>query len=372
MMKNIPSLTAIRGMAAVITVIYHIPVFNDLPDSFSGDFLPGGYLAVDLFFVLSGFIMAYVHGADFFGPKATSRYWGFLRLRFFRIYPVHFVVLSTLLLYETAKLLSGHTFTHAPFSLNTIGTAVSGLFLVQAWGVDAQFLWNPPSWSISTEAAAYIMTPLIFWLMLRRSWRAWLMVFFAAGALAAIYTGTGDIGVMSGPLALIRCFAGYVIGVAVLRAYTALKDNAAACRIMVVMVPVAFAGAAICFLFAGLDLLSIAVFALIVFGLALTGDAFFARAVANPVCLFLGNISYSLYMVHAPIFSLSAAMFRQAMHSPTAQIPTALVFAEVAGALLVATFMFRYIEKPARALGRRYGRRDQDAIAKGLSAVAQG
>ena len=94
---QLDGLTGIRGVAAIWVALHHLQAY--VPGPRSPLELPGikqlsrdGWLAVDLFFVLSGFIMMHVHG-DEFATVTFARARRFVALRFARIYPVHFVVL---------------------------------------------------------------------------------------------------------------------------------------------------------------------------------------------------------------------------------------------------------------------------------------
>jgi peptidoglycan/LPS O-acetylase OafA/YrhL len=82
----IPALTGIRGIGAVWVMPYHL---------FPGNWpiIGRGYRGVDLFFILSGFILTYVHWKDFDGGYSLSKYRRFLLLRLARIYPLHIIVL---------------------------------------------------------------------------------------------------------------------------------------------------------------------------------------------------------------------------------------------------------------------------------------
>jgi peptidoglycan/LPS O-acetylase OafA/YrhL len=158
---SIDSLTSLRGLAALWVVVLH---FNDD----LGRLLPGlrafdslivvGYLAVPYFFVLSGFVLAYNYAAEFRHVSLPS-YVSFMRRRWLRIYPVHFVTLLGVL---AMVLVSSHLgvtinrqdkFSAFDFVLN--------LFLVQTWVPHYTLNWNNPAWSISSEWFAYLLFPLL-------------------------------------------------------------------------------------------------------------------------------------------------------------------------------------------------------------------
>src|SRR3954454_8569619 len=91
--RPITPLTSIRGIAAWWVVVYHFreALPGGVPTAFVA-FASQGYLAVDLFFVLSGFVIAFNYFDDF-QEFRFSKYISFLGLRISRIYPLHFTML---------------------------------------------------------------------------------------------------------------------------------------------------------------------------------------------------------------------------------------------------------------------------------------
>jgi peptidoglycan/LPS O-acetylase OafA/YrhL len=106
MKADIRSLTGVRGAAAVIIVIYHFGKFRlDPTSSVTVWSVPRGYLAVDMFFMLSGFVIAYVY-ADAFLAAAPGTCKTFLIKRFARLYPAY-IVISALYALKIALGLTG-------------------------------------------------------------------------------------------------------------------------------------------------------------------------------------------------------------------------------------------------------------------------
>ncbi len=149
------SLTCARGLAAWMVVLYHIrSAMPWLPDGVMA-VLDKGYLAVDFFFLLSGFVI-YLSAHEALlrdGLRAIPAFW---RRRFARIYPLYAAMLAltvafAALLAATGRDDSGYPWAELPLHM----------LMIQNWGFTDALSWNHPAWSISTEMAAYLLFPLL-------------------------------------------------------------------------------------------------------------------------------------------------------------------------------------------------------------------
>ena len=165
--KYFHSMDIIRGLAALVVVLFHWQHFY-----FSGDvagvvpdktLLPlysqlsllydDGFLAVDLFFLLSGFIFYWLYADRLANGKTSSRQ--FFGYRFTRLYPMHIVTLISVAVLQWQMLRqSGHYFIY-PF--NDTYHFVLNLFLVNSWGLEKGPSFNAPCWTISVEVLMYIL-----------------------------------------------------------------------------------------------------------------------------------------------------------------------------------------------------------------------
>jgi peptidoglycan/LPS O-acetylase OafA/YrhL len=145
---EIDSLTGIRAFASWWVVSYHLqPLIAQLiPRSERVLWIAHhGDAGVDLFFVLSGFVLAYNYYDAF--PRVTrTAYFRFLWLRLARIYPVHCLGLGVWGIMVIANLVLkyrevGEQYFGAPALL-------AQLLLVQSWSVPMVMSWNYPAWSI--------------------------------------------------------------------------------------------------------------------------------------------------------------------------------------------------------------------------------
>src|ERR1700730_4495727 len=171
--EQLASLTPLRGIAALWVVIFHFcwyfPAVH--PERYTGAVYKG-YLAVDMFFVLSGFVITHVY-KEGFAQRVTGRsYRDFLKARVARIYPLHITVLLLFVATATAERAASYALRGSFEPVPLLGErSVGGFFanIVMLQGLWARELsWNDPAWSISLEFLAYLLFPLLFPVL----WRA--------------------------------------------------------------------------------------------------------------------------------------------------------------------------------------------------------
>ncbi|MEH2273518.1 MAG: acyltransferase [Nostoc sp.] len=178
MYNQINSLTSLRGIAALV-VVHHFSYYT-LPKTGStlsvySDFFQNGYLWVDFFFILSGFIMTHVYIGDFSLRVNSSNYHSYLFSRFARIYLLHIFVLFLFFGLEIVKLflINNSAFT-GKFNLTAL---FANIFILQAFDLSCPPLlwcntyWNEPAWSISVEFVIYCIFPFLLLFLLKNSER---------------------------------------------------------------------------------------------------------------------------------------------------------------------------------------------------------
>ncbi len=115
---SLPLLTPLRGMAALMVVLFHarLLLFPQWMESIAGhtQLIENGYLWVDLFFILSGLVLAHVYGEAFARTPRTISYGRFLWLRLTRVYPLYLVTLLLLVGWELYKANHGIGFYAGP------------------------------------------------------------------------------------------------------------------------------------------------------------------------------------------------------------------------------------------------------------------
>jgi peptidoglycan/LPS O-acetylase OafA/YrhL len=334
---QIDALTGIRGVAAIWVALHHLQEY--VPGPHSPLELPGmrqlsrdGWLAVDLFFVLSGFIMMHVHG-DEFATVTFARARRFVALRFARIYPVHFVVLLMHLPLLIAAMTLGMNYSAQAFTARSF---VLSLFLLNGWGFAGSEGWNVPSWSVSSEWFAYLIFPILATVVLRVRKR-WVTVAASCAMLAIAPLVWGMLGrVLTGFSlgCLSYRFFRNPIGPRVAEAAADLGLVAVVC--ISVLSPPYF------------QFMMLGCFVFVIVGLSQAGGALGFVMRSRPL-VYLGRISYSAYIVHALVLAIYA---RLVIHRFAADSGALIEFAIVLGFLAIvigcAHLLYEYVEEPGR------------------------
>lgn len=331
-------LTSIRGLFAWAVVLYHLRLaclgWLPLPVV---HVLAKGYLAVDVFFLLSGFVIWLNYADRLRGRRAAA---DFLVRRFARVWPLHAAMLAfagclALLLVATGR--QAWNFPLAELPLH--------LLLVQNWGFTGALDWNDPAWSISCEAAAYLLLPLAVLLLPRRRLPTALLVLAAAvplGVLAGILhaCGYGTLGVDIVRFGLLRCLTEFACGTVLCALWRRWRGDARAevgCAIVGLLALVAWAlglAEAIAFPLAAAALL-----------LALALGAERARhPLAGRTLHWLGEISYATYLSHFLLFFAVKLAFVRDEHDASPWV--------IAGYLLLvlaaSAALYHGVERPAQ------------------------
>jgi peptidoglycan/LPS O-acetylase OafA/YrhL len=231
---EIKALSGARALPPLILVLYHFCEGHGYRGATWFDVPVGkGYLWVEFFFALSGFILIHVYGAraqEFWRGKAFVP---FLQARLSRLYPVHVVTLfSMLFLMLTLNQLSywgGYvSIYHQPYApVNTWPSFIANLFLVQAWNLFPWLTWNGASWFVSIEFLLCLLFPI--YVLLSRGGVLRALVILGAGLSALTFmaqtSGHGlDITFHNGAL---RGMAGFAVGVGLAMLYRAANDAGA-------------------------------------------------------------------------------------------------------------------------------------------------
>jgi len=337
---DLRALTALRFFAAAWVVLYAF--WPDLDVGFVPNIVAKGYLGVELFFVLSGFILSHVY-LEAAGEK-RFRYGGFLWARIARVYPLHLATLLGVMALGLGALLVGMSIENSVLSWRSLP---ANLLMIHAWGFAPEAGWNHPSWSISAEWFAYLCFPLFAFVAWRCRHRPIAAVAGAAAFLVALYAVFEPLAGFSlteatirwGALRIVPCFA---YGCALYLVYRRAPLKQAGW--LALGFAVATAASAALFAWDGVTVLLAG--GLIVSLASLDN----ARAgwMASVPAVYLGEISYSIYMVCVPWKLLAVNLAARAADAPDKQLQIFVWLAVVALIPVVAAVSYHLVEHPAR------------------------
>jgi len=378
--KRFYSLDVLRGFAALSVVFWHWPHFffsGTKPGTFDAARLPfsewmfvfytKGWLAVDLFFCLSGFIFYWLYSTRIYQCEISPS--KFALLRFSRLYPLHlatflFVVVGQFWMIHVA----GRYFVYPN---NDVKHFLLHLVLASSWGFERGHSFNGPVWSVSVEVSLYVM---FFFCSRLLPIRAFLLAAFSLVGFLFIQKLYPPMG---------RGIGSFFFGGCVFLAYKAILSSHRSfvltkwviiltANVWIVTIAAVYQGIDTRLLTVYTTLFSpryealfdwiiqkvlvlwpvLAVFPLTILSLALfeTHRGSLAKRLS-----FLGDISYSSYLLHFPLQILFAAIVsgfgidNSVYYSPWLML---LFFA----VLVLACFLsFRYLEMPAQNYLRKMG-----------------
>lgn len=350
---HVKPLTALRFFAAFWVVLYHY--WPNLDVGFTPAVAAKGYLGVEAFFVLSGFILCHVYLAGF--GEGRFRYGDFLWNRLARVYPLHLATLVGVGGMALAGTLAGLA---VDANILSWPSLPANLLLVHAWGLAPVAGWNHASWSISAEWFAYLTFPafaFVVWRMRNRPAVAvGLAAVFALGVYAVFERLAGfsltEATFRWGALRIVPCF---LLGCAL---YLVHRRG-----------PIPFAGPVA--LVSGLAVLASASLGLwdpitvlcaggLILGLGSLSNAR-AGVLGSKVGVYLGEISYSIYMVCAPALLVSTNLAARLTGADDKRFHVIVWLAVVAAIPVAAVMTYHLVERPARKALRGLAARNGSA-----------
>lgn len=331
--SEIEPITALRGIAALYVVVFHFKknFAYDIADvPLFGAVFNSGYMAVDLFFILSGLIMTHVYGPSLLERRFS--YGNFIRKRLARLYPMHLVsLLAVVLLFIIGSMVGTHDGLEGPDARYFW----QNLLMVHGFGTTGDLTFNYPSWSISAEMGAYLLFPLFFTLLMPFGRKA---VIPAALFALTCFLIASPFFHLSEQMTwgILRIMPEFALGVGM--GMWLINPNRYAWSMTL--------GGASLFIVsrvAGLGEIPS------IIGLAiLVGGCFTARASVHPVLLYLGRISFSIYMTHALVGMVGFAVLEKLFSFP-GDSAAAWGWVPMLGATLItASLAHHLIEEPGQ------------------------
>jgi peptidoglycan/LPS O-acetylase OafA/YrhL len=356
---KISELESLRGLAALLVVFFHVPTWNSF---LNVRIISNGYLMVELFFVLSGFVICNAYCNNI---KTTRDLMRFQFLRFGRLYPVHLLFLLIFLLIEVAKYVAQFEFhivspNSQPFRENNFTALIQHIFLVQAIGPAGRpVTFNIPAWSISVEFYTYLIFGCVV-LLSRKGYQYFVFSLIAIASVVLLVSAAGF-----GFEDMLRGLAGFFIGclTAVAVKNLTLKVSRFA-SVLLFLAIIAFLqfkphkayDVAIYFLTAGL-----------IGALVLQKNGLLNSVLRLKIFVWLGSISYSLYMSHEAVEWIANQIFRVVLKAPEIIAPSGRSIPQLSGlsailgvsfivvlSFLVSSLVYKFVEKPWRERSREF------------------
>lgn len=352
-------LDGLRGVAALTVVCFHL--FEAYATSHLDQKINHGYLAVDFFFILSGFVVGYAYDDRW----KTMRIADFLKRRFIRLHPMVIIgaLIGAVMFYFQGC--SVWNVSQVPVVALIIATLMNVLLIpatpgMEIRGVGEMYPLNGPSWSLFFE---YVGNILYAFFLHKLSTKVLSILVLSAGCGLAIFALWGPLGDICVGFALteeniiggsLRLLFSFPAGLLLSRIFKPVKVRGAfwiGSSSIVVLSAVPRIGGSEHLWMNGLydTICFVVVFPLLV---CLGASGKTTDKVTTRVCRFLGNISYPLYMVHYPFIYLYYAWVKNENLTFIHSLPGAVAL--VAGSVVLAYLCLKLYDEPVRRfLSRR-------------------
>jgi len=376
---KIAALAGARAFPPLMVVMFHFSEGHHYSGWRVLDyFATRGYLWVEFFFVLSGFILTHAYWARLRDLLQGRGYLDFLRARLIRLYPLHlFMLLLILVMVIGLRALAAHGDYTSIFDLKYHqDVSVKGfwlsLFLVQAWNSMPSLTWNGASWFVSVEFALCLLFPSLLWLAEGRLWRGFAFIAAGlAGLLALLFTSRHglDITFHNGVL---RGLCDFTIGMGMAVLFRRAKPHDRApewvhsvLQILLLSL-LAYIVTHTGWSHTRMDIFTVLPLMMLVFALAFD-RGILARALQTRVPQRMGEWSYAVY-IGQTAWLLGIRFFEQRLYPPNDAIVLGTRFSDliwwleplglVTICVLWGGLLAEFVELPVAAkLRKRFGRR---------------
>lgn len=350
--SDLRALTSLRAFLALGVVLFHYQLQWD-PGLGYSPIIERSRLAVDAFFMLSGFILAHVYGPAF--EEGSFSYRRFIVARLARLYPLHLAVLGGVVIMSLGATAFGVRYDQTTYTAEGF---VKTLFLVQAWfPSETGFNWSGPSWSLSAEWFAYLIFPAYALLASRFRRQPWMLLLLGLATYVVIDAVYGAIFGKVLPRAeddmgILRIAPAFLIGMALygIGRGTTWRPVVAICACLV----------ATSLLLVGMQLslddrLVVAFTAPVVFSWSMLAKSRVEGILAAPPLVFAGEVSFALYLAHMPILVAYKGVAAEMRGIESGFIMTPAELLGLFGVTILASVMLHLIvERPGRTAIREW------------------
>ena len=346
---TLPGLTGLRFVAAFWVLLYHRrEVFEGFPPWFVA-IINRGFVGVSLFFILSGFVLAYNY-VDESGLRVDLR--TFLSARVARVYPVYLFALAM----AAPPFFHGLWLSNGAERAAFIGAALTAPLMLQAWIPATAGVWNSPGWSLSDEAFFYLLFPLLvagfFRIGFKQLAAVALSMYVLSAALGLMsvlpeFHGSGDWIYHNPALRLPEFVVGVALGCVYNRpVFNGLRtphrwmfEISVALMILTLIVGRRWDNS---LFYTGI---LAPFFVAAILGLASNGNLW-AGLLNSRLFVLLGEGSYALYLLHKPIWKYMTTAGRMLGISHMDSISFTALYGAIC--IVASIVVLRIIEEPAR------------------------
>lgn len=353
----VSSLTPLRGLAALWIVLFHFNEIVPIVQPAWTGIVRRSYVTVDYFFIMSGFVICHAYGRQLAADRSWPTIASYVRARFARIYPLHFLWLCIhVLLFLAASRFAPPVLSESDGfkQLYNVNAIPSHLTMLHAIGFHDHRTWNGPSWSIAAEWWTYMVAiPLFAWVLSGSRWRVISVAVASLCGFLALEIGGGQGTInFSWDYGFVRCLLGFCLGVALHQVFH-LRTVASWFERDVTFLATYLAGAVLLHVEVD-DVVMIPVLGVMVLAGA-HNRGWIMRVLETRPLRYLGDISYSIYLCQSLALMLIMVPFTviTGLLSGKPQLPGlgGLALWYLALYLLVlsmASVTYRWVEVPAR------------------------
>lgn len=336
------TLDALRGIAAIGVVSFH------MQQAFQPLSAHGGYLAVDLFFMMSGVVISHAYEPRFRAGMGTLE---FMRARLIRLYPLY--LLGTLLgIAVTVASLNGGNIQHWTASSFFHAALLALLFLpnLSEKPVNTIFPLNIPCWSLFLEILVNLLFVISWPLLTSRRLIVLSLLTGGAVGMAIVHTGSVDLGSRTTEFAigLTRTVFGFSVGVLIARHIPRAQRMESNFTVLAIL---AVVGIAISGWPQGeLRVIWDAACVLLIFPLIVyLGTLIDSGPEFRKIAKFLGLTSYAVYVLHSPLSSILNSATRHFASDTRQGVGAPYLGVAVLTVLLTGCWLVdRYFDTPIR------------------------
>jgi len=335
--KYRPEIDGLRAIAVIPVILFH----------FNNELLPGGFIGVDVFFVISGFLITSIILKEYKG--GTFSFTGFWLRRIRRILPALIVMVLTTLVVGTIFLYApdiSNLGTQGIASLLSFANISHWLIAGDYWGYAAETSPLLHTWSLSVEEQFYLFFPLLLILILK-NFNKWLFFTFLAFSLLSVLSfiyGTKVHPTATFYLIPTRAWElgiGALLAILFFEKYLLLEDFTNNLFLSVIGISLIL----LSYVFISGEK-GVSPFLIIpVFGATLTiafaKDNLVNSCLSFPPVVYIGKISYSLYLWHWPVLVIS----KQLSLKHNVSFNSALILSVI---FLISILSYHFIEVPTR------------------------